>query len=343
LHTARINALAWSPDGRRIASGSADKTVRVWDPTRGEELLRFDVPDTEVTQCQWSPEGRRLAASGADGAIRIWDASTGYHFLNSQEYVREQMRAQEKEARELWDAGRQADALSLLERTLKTLSTTLDPDHEETLFCLDELAHAYEGVGRFPEAVALHEQLLAKQKTVPGPDAIVMLGYMICLTRVYQEAGRLDRADSLSVDLLAQLRKSSPSRLGGIVNGLPVLGLNYLKQNKYAEAEPLWRERLRILEVISPNDWRTFNTKSMIGVSLLGQARYAEAEPQLLAGYEGMKQREETIPAEAKIRLTEAVERLVQLYDALSEPRKAAVWRARLGRADLPDDVFARP
>ena len=171
LHTARINALAWSPDGRRIASGSADKTVRVWDPTRGEELLRFDVPDAEVTQCQWSPDGRRLAAAGADGTILIWDASAGYQFLKSQEYVREQMRAQQKEAQEFWDTDRKADALPLLERTLETLKTTLGPDHEETVHIMHNLAHVYQHVGRFPEAVALFEQSLAKQKAVPGPDA----------------------------------------------------------------------------------------------------------------------------------------------------------------------------
>ena len=69
----------------------------------------------------------------------------------------------------------------------------------------------------------------------------------------------------------------------------------------------------------------------------------AAAEPLLRKGYEGLKQREGKIPPRRKIRLTEAVERLVQLYESTGQPVKAAIWKARLGRADLPDYVFAQP
>jgi hypothetical protein len=87
----------------------------------------------------------------------------------------------------------------------------------------------------------------------------------------------------------------------------------------------------------------TCYTKSLLGGSLLGQNKYAEAEPLLLAGYEGMMQREETIPVIGKVRLTEAIERLVQLYEAWGQLEKVAEWKARLGLADLPVDLFARP
>ena len=81
---------------------------------------------------------------------------------------------------------------------------------------------------------------------------------------------------------------------------LAALGLNLLKQQKYADAEPLLRECLKIREQKEPDDWRTFNTKSLLGGSLLGQEKYAEAEPLLLAGYEGMKQREERFRPRAR-------------------------------------------
>jgi WD40 repeat protein/serine/threonine protein kinase len=330
LHTARINTLAWSPDGRRIASGSADKTVRVWDPTRGEELLRFDASDAQVTQCQWSPDGRRLAASGADGTILIWDASAGYHFLNSQEYVRKQIRAQQEEARELLETGRHGDAIPLLVRTLETLKSTLGPDHEETVTTIHELGHVYLNVGRLPEAVALLEQSLAKQKAVPGSDATLSLHYTTCLAVAYQEAGKYDRAEPLLVNVLARRRKADCPRSDDTATALVLLGLNHLKQHKYADAEPLLRECLAIREQSAPDWWATFNAKSMLGGSLLGQKKYAEAEPLLLAGYEGMRQREETIPLPAKVRLTEAVERLVQLYDEWGRKDKADEWRRKL-------------
>jgi eukaryotic-like serine/threonine-protein kinase len=57
---------------------------------------------------------------------------------------------------------------------------------------------------------------------------------------------------------------------------------------------------------------------------------YADAEPLLLAGYEGLKQREQTVPEQGKIRLPEAVERLVQLYEATGKKDEAAKWRMEL-------------
>ena len=73
----------------------------------------------------------------------------------------------------------------------------------------------------------------------------------------------------------------------------------------------------------------------MLGGSLLGQKKYDEAEPQLLAGYEGLKQREKTIPDQGKARLPEALERLARLDEATGKQDEAAKWRAE--RAKYPD------
>jgi hypothetical protein len=346
LHTARINTLACSPDGRRMASGSTDRTVRVWDPARGEELLRLDVPNAEVTQCRWSPDGRLLAASGADGAILIWDASAGYDFLNSQESVREQMRAQQDEAMKLWGTDRKADAIPLLTRLLETLKTTLGPDHVETVRCMLRLAHSYELVGRFTDAVALFEQVLAKVKAMPEPEASLTLQLMTDLAAAYQNVGRFDRAEALLVYALAQRRKvDCPCPQSDVWRVLIGLAVNHLKRHQYAAAEPLLRECLRIFDQMAANDRETPLTESLLGASLLGQKKYAEAETLLLAGYEGLKQREETTSPLHKYRLTEAIERLVQLYEAWAKPEKAAEWRAKLPAAagGLRTDVFARP
>jgi tetratricopeptide (TPR) repeat protein len=208
---------------------------------------------------------------------------------------------------------------------------------------MHQLAHLYQQAGRVPEAVALFEQSLAKRMAT-RPDAVLTLNYMTCLASAYQEAGRFDRAEPLLVDVLARHRKADrPLSNDDTVPVLIGLGLNDLKQRKYADAEPLLRELLKFREQNESDDWRTFNTRSMLGGSLLGQKKYADSEPLLLAGYEGMKQREGTIPPQGKIRLSEAIERLVQLYEAWGQPGKAAVWKSRLGRTDLPADVSARP
>jgi hypothetical protein len=69
----------------------------------------------------------------------------------------------------------------------------------------------------------------------------------------------------------------------------------------------------------------------MLGESLAGRKQYAEAEPLLRSGYEGLKTREQTIPASVRNRiLSEALQRLVQLYDAQGKPDQAAEWRKKL-------------
>jgi hypothetical protein len=78
----------------------------------------------------------------------------------------------------------------------------------------------------------------------------------------------------------------------------------------------------------------------MLGGALLGQKKYADAEPLLLAGYEGMKKQEAKIPPQGTGRLTEAVERLVQLYEATGKPDEVKKWQA--ARAKYPKDA-AKP
>ena len=108
------------------------------------------------------------------------------------------------------------------------------------------------------------------------------------------------------------------------------MGRNQLLQQKYTEAELALRECLAIRKKTQPGEWTTFNTKSMLGGALLGQKKYAEAEPLLLVGYEGMKQREAKIPPEGKVRLTEALERLAELDEAMEKKDGAARWRKEL-------------
>src|SRR5262249_1682435 len=108
------------------------------------------------------------------------------------------------------------------------------------------------------------------------------------------------------------------------------LGLNLLQQRKHAEAEPVLRDCLVLREKKEPDAWTTFNTKSMLGGALLGLKKYAEASPLLVQGYEGMKQREAKIPPQGKVGLTEALERLVQLYNAWGQKDQADQWRKEL-------------
>jgi serine/threonine protein kinase/Flp pilus assembly protein TadD len=226
--------------------------------------------------------------------------------------------------------GRLPEAVALLEQTLEKCKAIFSPDDKGTLTCMGNLAVAYQGVGRLMEAVALLEQALERWKAKFGPDDNRTLGCMGNLADAYYDVGQFDRAEPLLVDLLERRRKADGPKSPATAGVLALLGKNRLKQHKYAEAEPVLRECLAIRAEKLPDDWSRFNALSMLGGALLGQKKYAEAEPLLLQGYEGMKQREATIPPPGKARLTEATERLVRLYEATGRADEARAWRAKL-------------
>jgi tetratricopeptide (TPR) repeat protein len=67
--------VAFSPDGGRLASGSHDKTVKVWETATGKEVLALKAHDGPVTCVAFSPDGKRLASASADGTVKLWDAT----------------------------------------------------------------------------------------------------------------------------------------------------------------------------------------------------------------------------------------------------------------------------
>lgn len=75
-HALGVFSVAWSPDGERIASGSFDKTVQVWDALTGNHVVIYRGHTDQVNEISWSPNGRYIASSG-DGTVQIWDAMTG--------------------------------------------------------------------------------------------------------------------------------------------------------------------------------------------------------------------------------------------------------------------------
>lgn len=77
-----ITSTAWSPDGKKLASGSLDKSVRVWDTITGKSLLTLTGHESPVTDVFWNRDGSNLISIdvGGDGPtenFRVWDAQTG--------------------------------------------------------------------------------------------------------------------------------------------------------------------------------------------------------------------------------------------------------------------------
>jgi WD40 repeat protein len=67
-----VTAVAFSPDGAQLATGSLDETARIWDAATGEQQLQVRC-DGSVLAVAFSPDGTRLVTGSADKTVRIWD------------------------------------------------------------------------------------------------------------------------------------------------------------------------------------------------------------------------------------------------------------------------------
>ncbi|MCS6807555.1 MAG: protein kinase [Bacteroidota bacterium] len=76
-HLATVRAIAFSPDGKLIASGGDDKTVKIWDAATGTIMRSLRGHASSVTSVFFSPDGKLIISSGKDKTVRVWDSATG--------------------------------------------------------------------------------------------------------------------------------------------------------------------------------------------------------------------------------------------------------------------------
>jgi tetratricopeptide (TPR) repeat protein len=237
-------------------------------------------------------------------------------------------------------------ALPLFEETLKRRKAVLGPDHLQTLVSMNCLADTYAAAGQLDRALLLLEESLRRRKATLGvshPDTLSTerdLGYYRNITTARER-------------YQAKVTELGPDHIDSLLARRDVAQM-YLTTNRLDEAEPILVEiidqmktrptddKVRLFTVsllltcatnrekTMPDSWQTSRSKSWLGGALLGLKRLAAAEPLLLAGYEEMKMRSATIPAQERRHLTEAAERLVKLYEAMDKKDEAAKWKKEM-------------
>jgi serine/threonine protein kinase len=230
-------------------------------------------------------------------------------------------------------AGQTDRAIALLEQTLAARKAKLGADHPSTFSSQNNLALAYQASGHLDQSIPLFEQTLAGLEAKLGKDHPRTMMTQHDLAIALRVRGDLSRAEAMLNDVLARRQKRLGAAHPDVATSLIAVGETLIKDRKWADAEPILRQGLEILQGKGSDEWSKATAQALIGTSLLGQKRYDEAEPLLLSSYQSMTTPALKIPAPDKYRLTETGEQIVRLYEAWSKLEKAAEWRSKLRAA----------
>jgi non-specific serine/threonine protein kinase/serine/threonine-protein kinase len=170
---------------------------------------------------------------------------------------------------------------------------------------------------------------LELRRRVLGEEHFSTLVSMNYLAELYKVEGYEAQAELLYTQVLQRRRRVLGPDHPDTIKVLESTAQMQLKQHKYTQAEALLREALISREKRSPDSWQRFDSQSMLGAALAGQRKYRAAEPLLVSGYEGLVQRQVSIPQSNHSAVEQAGERIVQLYQTWGNSQKAAEWKEK--------------
>ncbi len=280
-------------------------------------------------------------------------------------------------------AGQLDKALPLQEQAFEQLKTKLGKDHPDTLLSMSGLASVYGSQNKLEQSLPISEEVVQKQKAKLGRKHPDTLSSIANLGINYRDAGRFDEAIELLEEVVEQvprfrklkwarpelrttylragrntefskmleqdLAESRATMAGDSTELAEVLarsGRDLMSIDNFEFAERLLRESVTIREKKIPDDWRKFNSQSLLGSALLGKAEHsdiseskqeqietermlAEALPLLVDGFTGLKERSQEIPAARRQQWqSEAVDRLLDYAEFTGDDKMLEKWKA---------------
>jgi len=185
-HTGSVYSVAFAPDGKRLVTGSADKTAKVWDADTGRAALTLTLTlkghTDYVSSVAFSPDGQRLVTVSRDMTAKLWDAHTGREirtlrghtrFVTSVAFSPDGMRLVTGSAdhtAKVWDAHTGRELWTLKGHTYLVLSVAFSPDGQRLITgSYDQTAKVWDAhTGR--EALTLKGHRRWVRATAFSPD-----------------------------------------------------------------------------------------------------------------------------------------------------------------------------
>jgi tetratricopeptide (TPR) repeat protein/tRNA A-37 threonylcarbamoyl transferase component Bud32 len=226
--------------------------------------------------------------------------------------------------------GKYTEALPLLASVLAIQRRVLGELHSNTLNTANSLALLYQAQGKYAESESLLLHVLEGRGRVLGGENADTLRTKNSLAELYWLQNRRSEAEALLNNVLEVRRRALGPDNPNTIDAAGSLGRMKLEQAKYAEAEILLREALDGYARVNLDGWRRYLTQSLLGACLETQGDHTGAEPLLQSGYQGLLQREASMPLENRAAVEQAGDRIVRFYQNWGKPEKAAEWREKL-------------
>ena len=255
-HSDTVYAVAFHPEGKLLASASADRTVKVWDAVTGQRLYTLGEPTDWLYAMQWSPDKKHLAAAGVDKSIRIWaadkDGGKLVHAVFAHEkpvwrlaYSRDGKAiysAGEDRIIKAWDAGKMNEAKVYAAMPDAILDFALSPDGKQfAIGRFDGIGATFDVASGKAEVQMLPVATLAPKPMKMSPMAISR-GTTTRVVFTGSELGHVQKATASVPGVSVQLRALSANELSADITVKPDAAAGAVQlvvENEVGKAPPL--------------------------------------------------------------------------------------------------------
>jgi eukaryotic-like serine/threonine-protein kinase len=232
--------------------------------------------------------------------------------------------------------GKYAQSEPLLTKAFELRRRTLGEENTDTLVSMQALGKLYRCEEKYAQAEPLLTHAAEAERRVLGAEHPDTLSSLDDLALLYRSEGQFEKANALLASVIDARRRVLGPAHPDTTDAMIELAEVRQQEQKYVAAELLLREAAGNDAQTVSDTWQRWHSQTLLGASLAGQNKFADSEALLVSGYQGMIDREATIPFEDRSALTQGAEWIVQLYERWGKPEKAAEWKSKLCHGGKP-------